>query len=98
MLLSEQQIQMFHQLKPQDLYPEYYLIKAGDFNEDNVNDTLDEWVYFLKTGNVKDNFKAQGLDKAKQKLEVAKLSARKRAAYERGTQHLHSEASWQKRN
>ena len=92
--LSEEQQKLFSKLKPQDLYPEYYLIKAGDFNEDNVNDTLDEWVYFLKTGNVKDNFKAQGLDKAKQKLEVAKLSARKRAAYERDTQHLHSEASW----
>ena len=94
LLLSEQQIQMFHKMKPQDLYPEYYLIKAGDFNEDKVNDTLDEWVYFLKTGNVKDDFKAQGLDKAKQKLEVAKLSARNRAAYERDTKHLHSEASW----
>ena len=94
LVLSKEQQELFKKQKPQDLYPEYYLIKAGDFNEDNVNDTLDEWVYFLKTGNVKDNFKAQGLDKAKQKLEVAKLSHRKRVAYERGTQHLHSEASW----
>lgn len=94
LVLSEQQIQMFNKFKPQDLYPEYYLVKAGDFNEDSVNDTLDEWVYFLKTGNVKDNFKAQGLEQAKKKLEVAKLSASKRAAYERDTKHLHSEASW----
>lgn len=94
LILSQEQQQLFNKLKPQDLYPEYYLIKAGDFNEDKVNDTLDEWVYFLKTGNVKDTFKAQGLDKAKQKLEVAKLSPRKRAAYERDTKHLHSEASW----
>ena len=94
LILSKEQKNLFSKQKPQDLFPEYYLIKAGDFNEDNVNDTLDEWVYFLKTGNVKDNFKAQGLDKAKQKLEVAKLSPRKRAAYERGTKHLHSEASW----
>lgn len=94
LILSKEQQELFNKQKPQDLFPEYYLIKAGDFNEDNVNDTLDEWVYFLKTGNVKDNFKAQGLDKAKQKLEVAKLSARKRAAYERDTKHLHSEASW----
>ena len=94
LVLSQKQQELFSKHKPQDLYPEYYLIKAGDFNEENVNDTLDEWVYFLKTGNVKDNFKAQGLDKAKQKLEVAKLSARKRAAYERDTKHLHSEASW----
>ena len=94
LVFSQKQQELFSKHKPQDLYPEYYLIKAGDFNEENVNDTLDEWVYFLKTGNVKDNFKAQGLDKAKQKLEVAKLSASKRAAYERDTKHLHSEASW----
>ena len=92
--LSEEQKILFKQQKPQDLYPEYYLIKAGDFNEDNVNNTLDEWIYFLKLGKVKADFKAKGLDKAKQKLEVAKLSARKRAAYERDTKYLHSEASW----
>ena len=94
LILSKEQQELFNKQKPQDLYPEYYLIKAGDFNENIVNDTLDEWVYFLKTGNVKDDFKAQGLDRAKQKLEVAKLSPRKRAAYERDTKHLHSEASW----
>ena len=93
LLLSQEQISLFNKQKPQDLYPEYYLIKAGDFNEE-VKDTLDEWVYFLKTGNVKDSFKAKGIDKAKQKLEVAKLSPRKRAAYERDTKYLHSEASW----
>jgi predicted transposase/invertase (TIGR01784 family) len=94
LVLSAEQIALFGRLKPQDLYPEYYLIKAGDFDEEAVNDTLDEWVYFLKTGNVKEGFKAKGIDKAKQKLEVAKLSPRKRAAYERDTKHLHSEASW----
>jgi predicted transposase/invertase (TIGR01784 family) len=94
LVLSEEQIALFGKQKPQDLYPEYYLIKAGDFNENAINDTLDEWVYFLKTGNVKEGFKAKGIDKAKQKLEVAKLSPRKRAAYERDTKHLHSEASW----
>ncbi len=92
--LSQEQKSLFGKQKPQELYPEYYLIKAGDFNENAINDTLDEWVYFLKTGNVKEGFKAKGIEKAKQKLEVAKLSPRKRAAYERGTRYLHSEASW----
>jgi predicted transposase/invertase (TIGR01784 family) len=94
LVLSDAQVALFNKQKPQDLYPEYYLIQAGDFNENAINNTLDEWVYFLKTGNVKEGFKAQGIDKAKQKLEVAKLSPRKRAAYERDTKHLHSEASW----
>jgi predicted transposase/invertase (TIGR01784 family) len=94
LVLSQAQIALFGKQKPQELYPEYYLIKAGDFNEESINNTLDEWVYFLKTGNVKEGFKAQGIEQAKQKLEVAKLSPRKRAAYERDTKHLHSEASW----
>jgi predicted transposase/invertase (TIGR01784 family) len=94
LVLSQEQIALFGKHKPQDLYPEYYLIKAGDFNEDAINNTLDEWVYFLKTGLVKDSFKAKGIDKAKEKLEVAKLSSRKRAAYERDTKNSHSEASW----
>ena len=94
LLLSEAQKQLFKKHKPQDIFPEYYLIKAGDFNEENIKNTLDEWVYFLKTGYVKDGFKAKGLDKAKQKLAVAKMSPRKRANYERDTKHLHSEASF----
>jgi predicted transposase/invertase (TIGR01784 family) len=92
--LSQAQVTLFGKHKPQELYPEYYLIKAGDFDEDSIHDTLDEWVYFLKTGQVKEEFKAKGIDKAKQKLEVAKLSPRKRAAYERDTKYLHGEASW----
>ena len=94
LILSEVQQALFDKLKPQDLYPEYYLIKAGDFDEEKIKDTLDEWVYFLKTGYVKDGFKAKGLDKAKKKLAVAKMSARQRAIYGRETSHLHSEASW----
>jgi predicted transposase/invertase (TIGR01784 family) len=94
LVLSQEQKALFNKQTPEDLYPEYYLIKAGDFNEDAINDTLDEWIYFLKTGHVKEGFKAQGIEKAMQKLEVAKLSPRKRAAYERDTKYLHSEASW----
>ncbi|MDZ7880386.1 MAG: PD-(D/E)XK nuclease family transposase [Saprospiraceae bacterium] len=94
LILNEVQQQLFNKLKPQDLFPEYYLIKAGDFDEEKIKNTLDEWVYFLKTGYVKDSFKAKGLDKAKQKLTVAKMSARKRAQYEQDIKHLRSEASF----
>ena len=42
---------------------------------------LDEWVYFLKNENILDTFTAQGLHEAKEKLEVLKLSEKKRKAY-----------------
>jgi hypothetical protein len=66
----------------QDIYPEYYLIKAADFDE-NITDTLDEWVYFFKKGEIKDNFKAKGILKAKNKLDVAKLTPTQRQLYSR---------------
>jgi predicted transposase/invertase (TIGR01784 family) len=94
LVLSKEQTELYGKLKPQDLYPEYYLIKAGDFNENAISDTLDEWIFFLKTGQVKSDFKAKGIEKAKDKLAVAKLRPNKRAAYERDMKHLHSEASW----
>jgi predicted transposase/invertase (TIGR01784 family) len=91
--LSKEQIALFSKQKPQDIYPEYYLIKAGDFDEKEVKDTLDEWVYFLKTGEIEPDFKAKGIKNAKKKLEIASLPKEQRAAYERDMKDLRNEAA-----
>ncbi len=39
--------------------------KVNNF-DDIAKDTLDEWIYFLKNEEIKDNFVAKGLMKAKQ--------------------------------
>ena len=64
------------------IYPEYYVIKVNQFNEVAKN-TLDEWVYFLKTDEIKDDFKAKGLKQAKEQLDILKLSDAERKDYER---------------
>jgi len=42
---------------------------------------LDEWIYFLKKDEIKDEFKAKGLKEAKRQLDVMKLSETERKEY-----------------
>lgn len=79
--LNSKQQQLYHCQQIIDLYPEYYLIKVNQF-PDIITDTLDQWIYFLKNEQILENFTAQGLKEAQEKLEVVKLPDEKRQAYE----------------
>ena len=90
--LSEDQQKIYKKDKIYQIFPEYYLIKVNNF-DNMAKDTLDEWVYFLKNGEIKDNFRAKGLVKAKKSLDILKLSEQERRAYERYKDDLHYQAS-----
>ena len=65
-----------------DVFPEYYVLRVNDF--DKVAKTpLDEWIQFLKTGEIETTATAKGLPEARERLRVASLSAADRQAYER---------------
>jgi hypothetical protein len=64
------------------LSPEYYILKVNNF-EDEVEDTLDEWIYFLKNNVVKDEFKAKGLEKASEVFDINNLTPEEREEYNR---------------
>lgn len=64
------------------IFPEYYILKVNGFN-DYAKDTLDEWIYFLKNSEIKDDFKAKGIHKASEELDILKLSKEERQDYER---------------
>jgi predicted transposase/invertase (TIGR01784 family) len=66
---------------PAQLFPEMYIIKVKNF-DDLAKNTLDEWIYFLKNEEIKDEFKAQGLKKAKQELDIMKMTDEERREYE----------------
>ncbi len=70
------------------------MIRAADF-DGNIQDGLDEWVYFFKTAKVQGKFKAKGLAKAKQRLDIANLSQEERAEYDYYLESLRSEASYE---
>jgi predicted transposase/invertase (TIGR01784 family) len=80
--LSQQEQKIYHTEQIEKIYPEYYIIKVNQFNEVAKN-TLDEWIYFLKTEEVKDGFHAKGLKQAKETLDVLKLSPEERKEYDR---------------
>ncbi|MCI5114687.1 MAG: Rpn family recombination-promoting nuclease/putative transposase [Candidatus Electrothrix sp. AW1] len=90
--LSEEQQNLYGRDKLHEIFPEYYLVKVNNFN-DIAKDTLDEWIYFLKNEEIKGDFKAKGLEKAKQELDILKLSDEERQAYERYQDDLHYQAS-----
>lgn len=93
--LSSRQRELYHKSKVYEIYPEYWIIKAGLFDEEQVNDKLDEWIYFLKTGAVLEEFTADGLIEAKEKLDKMKLSREERREYEEYVERLRKLASTQ---
>jgi predicted transposase/invertase (TIGR01784 family) len=79
---SQRQKEDFNIEDISDIYPEYYVLRVNQFN-DIAKNSLDEWIYFLKNEEIKTQFKAKGLDKAKEALDVMKLEDKDRAVYKR---------------
>ena len=90
--LSDKQKITFLKENVSDVFPEFYLLKVNQFN-DNAKDTLDEWVYFLKNSEVKDEFKAKGLKEAGEVLDIMRLEKEDEYGYNRYLDSLHLKAS-----
>lgn len=80
--LNDSQKELYDKKNVYEIYPEYYLLKINQFNE-VAKDSLDEWIYFLKTEEIKDGFKARGLKEAKTKLDIMKMPDEERRIYDR---------------
>ena len=66
--------------KVSQLYPEYYILKVNDFNR-VAKTPLEEWIYYLNTGNVPEHATAPGLDKVKEQLKLDRMSREELNAY-----------------
>ena len=75
-----------------DIFPEYYLLCVDNFDKLAVNN-LDEWISFLKTGDIQDDAKAPGLSIARQCLDVDKLSVAEKNDYVRHMENLRYQRS-----
>ncbi len=91
--LSTRNKNRFNREKVSDLFPEYYVIRINKFN-DIAKNSLDEWIYFLKNEEIKSSFTAQGLDEAKETLDIMQLKGRERLKYERYIEQLRDEKSY----
>ena len=92
LLLSDNQKIEFDRIEPKDIFPEYYVLKVNSFN-DVAKDTLDEWVYYFKNNEIKENFKAKGLDKAKEVLRYDQLTAQEKISYKKYLENIRYKAS-----
>ena len=92
LLLSEKQVELLGKVEPFQIFPEYYVIKVNQF--DNVaKNTLDEWNYYLKNNEIKDEFTARGIDKAKELWRVDNLPEDEQKNYQKHIENLHYGAS-----
>ena len=80
--LSPFQKQTFKVDAVSELYPEYYILKVNDFNRWSKL-PLEQWIYFLNTGEIPSDATAPGLVEAREKLRLTKLSKGELKAYYR---------------
>ena len=90
--LSNEQQGVYKKEKVSEIFPEYYLLKINQF-DDIARNSLDEWIYFLKNEEIKDEFEAKGLKQAKKQLDIMKLPEDERRAFDRYAEDLHYQAS-----
>ena len=80
--LSPFQRQTFKVDTVSQLYPEYYILKVNDFNKVAAT-PLEEWIYYLNTGDIPQNAQAPGLDAVRERLKLDRMSKEELNAYYR---------------
>ena len=90
--LNEEQKRLYKTDRIEKIYPEYYLIKVKNFNN-NSKDTLDEWINFLKNEEIPDNPKAKGLLKAKEALDYLKMNDNQKRDFDQYQKTIRNQAS-----
>ncbi len=78
--LSPFQRQTFKVDEVSQLYPEYYILKVNDFNR-VAKSPLEEWIYYLNTGEVPDDATAPGLEGVREHLRISKMPKSELKAY-----------------
>ena len=80
--LSPFQMERFKAEEVKDLFPEYYILRVNDFNR-LATTPLEEWLYYLNTGNISEGTSAPGLEEARQRLILDRMSKEELKAYYR---------------
>lgn len=92
--LADKQIELYKKNNIHEIFPEYWVIKVGKFGN-RVKDKLDEWIYFFKNAEIKNDFSAKGLKAAGEKLDEMKLNEKEAKDYKKYLKELRDIASEQ---
>lgn len=90
--LSPLQQKQFMRTEAGDIFPEYFVLRVNEFDQKAVT-PLDQWVEFLKTGEIGEHVTAQGLAEARDRLRRDKLSPEELHAYEHDLESLRYQSS-----
>ena len=71
---------------PSEIFPEYILIRVNEFDKVAVT-PLEEWMDYLKTGKIRPDTTAPGLNEAREKLKYYSMTPKERKAYD---EHLNA--------
>ena len=85
--LTPYQRQVFRVDAVSQLYPEYYILKVNDFNA-AAKTPLEEWILYLKTGDIPETATAPGLAQARERLLIDRMNDSERKAYFRHIDNL----------
>ena len=80
--LTPFQRQTFEVSEVSQLYPEYYILRVNDFDRWSKV-PLEQWIYFLNTGEIPEDATAPGLPEARERLQLDELSKDELKAYYR---------------
>ena len=90
--LSVRQRELFVGKEAGDIFPEYYVLRVNEF--DRIAKTpLDEWIKFLKTGEIDKDATAKGLPEAREKLRIDSLPEAEKRAYYRDMEAIRYQRS-----
>ena len=78
--LSVHQREQFVREEAGDIFPEYYVLRVEGFNQ-QAKTPLDEWINFLKTGEIAHGSTVPGLQEASERLRIDQLSPAEKKQY-----------------
>jgi predicted transposase/invertase (TIGR01784 family) len=90
--LSVRQQELFVAHEAGDIFPEYYVLRVNEFDQ-VARTPLDEWIRFLKTGEIQGSDTAQGLPEARERLRIDSLSPEEKHAYIRDMEAIRYQKS-----
>ena len=67
---------------PEQIFPEYFLIRVNEFNK-VATTPLEEWLDYLRSGHIKDDTTAPGLQEARRQLQYMQMPREEQLSYDR---------------
>ncbi|MDR0939101.1 MAG: PD-(D/E)XK nuclease family transposase [Mediterranea sp.] len=73
-----------------DIFPEYYLIRVNEFNKVAVT-PLEEWISYLKTGEIPTDATAPGLPEARERMRYYDMTDKEKHSYVGYLDHIRTQ-------